>query len=377
MKTRPIAGQESWTFGTSTVTAALTQQGGHLGPIRFRLGRRWIAPMDLAPWAEEKLPANTPPILRSLRGDFFCMPFGGNDTPWRGEQHPAHGDTANAKWKLLSATTNRIHLAQNNSVRPGRVDKIISLVDGQTAVYEQHVISGMRGPMALGHHAILQLESEGAGRVSVSPFHFGATCPKPFENPAYGGYSILQPGARFKSLSRIPQTNGQFADLTTYPARPGYEDLVLMATTPNQPFGWTAVVVAEKNYVWFALKDPRVLPSTVFWMSNGGRHYAPWNGRHRHAIGVEEVCSYFHYGLAESVRPNELNRAGVPTHAKLDPKRPTAINYIMAVAAIPRGFDIVKTIKPARDNQSVTLTAKSGKQVTCPLNVAFLHSQAA
>lgn len=377
MKTRLISGQDSWTFGTASVTAALTQLGGHLGPIRFRLGRRWIAPMHLAPWAEEKLPANTPPVLRSLRGDFFCMPFGGNDTPYRGEQHPAHGDTANAKWKLLSATTNRIHLTQNNTVRPGRVEKIVTLVDGHTAVYEQHLISGMRGAMSWGHHAILQLEKEGAGRVSTSPIRFGMVCPKPFELPAYGGYSILQPGAKFKSLQRVPQTDGKSADLSVYPARAGYEDLVWMATAPKQPFGWTAVVVAEKNYVWFALKDPRVLPSTVFWMSNGGRHYAPWSGRHRHAIGVEEVCSYFHYGLAESARPNELNRAGVPTCGQLDPKHPTSVNYIMAVAAIPRGFDIVKTIRAAKDNQSVTLTAKSGKQVTCPLNVSFLASKAA
>ena len=89
-------------------------------------------------------------------------------------------------------------------------------------------------------------------------------------------------------------------------ARDGYEDIVLMASDPKLPFAWTALTVPEHNYVWFALKDPRVLPSTLFWISNGGRHYAPWNGRHRRAIGLEEVVSNFHSGLAESAKPNAL-----------------------------------------------------------------------
>lgn len=374
MKTRSIFGQDSWTFGTKTVEAAVTQQGGNLGPIRFRLGKRWIQPMDIAPWAEETLPSKTPSILRTLRGDFFCMPFGGNTVKYRGEAHPPHGETVNSKWKLASSTSEHLHLTLQTKVRKGRVDKVISLVEGHTAVYSRHIISGIQGAMSWGHHAILQLESEGAGRVSVSPFRLGRVCPQPFENPAQGGYSILQHGAEFQSLKRVPRIDGKMADLSVYPSRAGYEDLVLMATDPKEPFGWTAVVVAEKKYVWFSLKDPSVLPSTVFWMSNGGRHYAPWNGRHRHAIGLEEVMSYFHYGLAESAKSNELSRAGIPTSQQLDPKHPTSVNYIMAVAEIPDGFDIVKTIVASDDGESVTLTSQSGKSVSTPLDVSFLFA---
>jgi hypothetical protein len=130
--------------------------------------------------------------------------------------------------------------------------------------------------------------------------------------------------------------------------------------------------VAEEGYVWFSLKNPRILRSTVFWMSNGGRHYAPWNGRHRHAIGLEEVTSNFHLGLADSAKPNPLSRAGVETCVHLDSKKPLTVPYVMAVSAIPRGFDIVKNISASADGHSVTLTSRSGERITAPLNVAFV-----
>jgi hypothetical protein len=372
MQTRTIAGQKSWAFKTSHVGAALTCQGGHLGPVAFKLGRRWITPFDLAPWAEEKLPPGLPPLLHSMRGDFFCMPFGANETAWRGEKHPPHGETANSPWKHESSSATSHHFSLQTKVRRGHVDKFIELVPGQTAVYQRHVISGMSGPMPLGHHAILHVDAEGGGRISTSKFRFGQVMPTPFEDPAKGGYSCLKTGATFTALNRVPRADGGKADLSTYPARDGYEDLVLMASDEKLPWAWTALTVPGEKYVWFALKDPRVLRSTVFWISNGGRHYAPWNGRHRHAIGLEEVTANFAYGLADSAKPNALTKRGVPTTLTLSPKKPLVVNYIMAVAEIPAGFDIVKSITPSRDGQGVVLTARSGKKVTTAINVPFL-----
>ena len=372
MKTRKIAGQPSWTMASSHVDAALTCQGGHLGPVRFRLGRRWVAPYDLAPWAEEKLPAGLPPLLHSMRGDFFCMPFGANDTAWHGEKHPPHGETTNSQWKLEWSGKTRHHFSLKTSVRKGQVDKIIEMLPGQTAIYSRHIISGMTGPMPLGHHAILHPDGDSDCRISTSAFKLGQVMPTPFEDAAKGGYSSLKVGAKFKSLDKVPRIDGGMADLSHYPAREGYEDLVLMASDEKLPWAWTALVNPKEKYVWFALKDPRVLRSSVFWISNGGRHYAPWNGRHRHAIGLEEVTANFAYGLAESAKPNALNRAGIPTTLTLSAKKPLVVNYIMALAEIPGGFDIVKSITASRDGKGVVLTSKSGKKVTTEINVPFL-----
>jgi hypothetical protein len=372
MKTRIISGQESWTFSTPKVEAALTRQGGHLGPVRFHVGDRWVEPYDLAPWAEEKLAPGSPQVLRVMRGDFFCMPFGGNEASYRGEKYPPHGETANSRWKFESAGADRLHVSMKTKIRAGRVDKTVQLGTEEPVIYTRHVISGMKGAMSFGHHAILKLPGNGAGRLSVSPFRFGQVFPEAFEVPAKGGYSVLKPGAKFSSMRRVPRVDGRTADLSVYPAREGFEDLVMMASDERMPFAWTALVVASQGYVWFALKDPRVLRSTVFWMSNGGRHYAPWNGRHRHAIGLEEVTSNFHYGLAESARANPVSRAGVATSVTLSPERPLVVNYIMAMAAIPAGFDEVKAIEAARDGRSVVLTARSGKKVRQAVDVRFL-----
>lgn len=381
MKLGQHRGQPGWHFRNDTVDAWLTQLGGHLGPVTFRLADgREVQPFAVAPWAEEKLAPDTPNVLRALRGDFFCAPFGGNETPFRGERHPAHGETANRPWTLVSWErrdgTTTLHAQMETTVRRGCVDKRLTLRDGHAAVYCEHVLSGMRGPMAIGTHPCLQFPDEpGAGRISTSGFSFGATLPTPLERPEQGGYSALKVGARFASLRRVPRADGGVADLSRYPARRGYEDLVvLFGKKQPRAWAWSAVTFPREGHVFFALKDPAVLRHTVLWHSNGGRHYPPWNGRHVNVLGLEEVTSYFHLGLAESVKPNAISRAGLPTAVQLDPKKPLRVAHIFAMAAVPRGFDEMKTI--TRAPGGVTLTARSGKKVFAPVELDFVTARA-
>jgi hypothetical protein len=170
----------------------------------------------------------------------------------------------------------------------------------------------------------------------------------------------------------VPTQSGECTDLSFFPARRGFEDLVLLESDDRPPLAWTAVTFPAEGYVWFALKDPRVLRQTILWLSNGGRHYPPWNGRHVNVLGVEEVTSYFHYGLAESVRKNPLSAKGGATFFRLHPNRPLVANYIMAIAPIPRGFDRVARIVPPTDAQSVRLESRSGKAIRVPLDVGFM-----
>lgn len=373
-----IHGQPSWSFRSSHVHANLTKLGGHLGPVAFRLAHRLVTPFSIAPWAEEKLAADTLPLLRALRGDFFCAPFGGNGTPYRGEKHPVHGETANASWRLkaFERTADRLtlHATLPTLVRPGTVDKFITLIEGHTAVYQQHVLTGARGPMDLGHHAMLKFpDAPGSGVISTSRFVQAQVFPGNFEAPENRGYQALEPGATFRSLERVPLLAGGTTDLTRYPARRGYEDLVMLTADAKLPFAWTAVAFPRERYVWFALRDPRVLRQTIFWISNGGRHYPPWNGRHVSVMGLEDTTSYFHYGLAESAKPNPLSRRGIPTTLTLHPRRPTAINYIMGVAEIPAGFDRVRDIRAVGDG--IELTAANGKRARCAMELGFLQRE--
>lgn len=372
---RTVCGQPSWRLANDAVEAFVTETGGHLGPVAFRLGDRAVQPYHVAPWAEEDA-GGLPPMLRALRGDFFCLPFGGGDAPFEGERHPPHGETANAAWSFdgveQKGDWTTLRLGLETTVRPGRVTKEIALVDGHAALYQRHTISGMTGPMSFGHHAMLRFpEREGSGLVATSPFVWGQVSPLPVEDPAERGYSLLEPGARFESLDAVPTITGRTADLSHYPARRGFEDLVLLASDPALSLAWTAVTFPEKRYVWFTLKNPRVLRQTVLWISNGGRHYPPWSGRHVDVLGLEEVTSYFHLGLAASAAPNPLSEAGLPTTAALD-GRPFEVACVTAVAAVPDGFDHVAGVRTHEGEDAVTLTARSGASVTVPLRHAFL-----
>jgi hypothetical protein len=335
--------------------------------------------LGVPPWWKETWPPGTPPILQVLRGDFFCLPFGANATAFRGERHLLHGETANARWRFGGIETGRdrvtLRLTLRTRVRPGRVEKRVSLVHGHNVVYCQHVVSGMRGPMCYGHHAMLRFpDRPGSGVLSCSGFKHGLTPPEPIERPEARGYSLLQPGSQFKDLRRVPTVTGERADLSRFPARRGFEDVALLVTRPRRPFAWVAMTFPTERYVWFALKDADVLRATLLWFSNGGRHYPPWNGRHVNLLGIEDITGYFHYGLAESARANPLTRRGEITCRQLAPDQPLVVNYVMGLALVPAGFDRVARLEPQAGADAVVLTSAAGARVCVPLHHGFVQT---
>ena len=378
--TKLVCGQTSWRLATGEVEAFVTEMGGHLGPVTFHRRDQKTRPYSVAPWAEERHHSPLPPVIKALRGDFFCLPFGGNSTPFRGEQHPVHGETANARWRFEALNRHEggtsLHLSLKTKIRPGRVDKRIFLLDGQNNVYCEHLVSGMNGPTSFGHHAMLGFpDAPESGVLSTSRFVYAQVFPQPFELPEKGGYSCLKTGAEFNSLQTVPTATGGTADLTRYPARRGFEDLVILVSDADLPFAWTAVAFPKQGYVWFALKNPRVLRQTVLWISNGGRHYAPWSGRHVNVMGLEEVTSYFHLGLAESVANNHVSEKGYPTHLVLSSEEPLAVRYIMGVAKVPGGFDHIVSIRATQGNQAIAFQSASGKQIESAVRLDFLEGR--
>jgi hypothetical protein len=341
--------------------------------VQFTLGNRVVEPLSVAPWAEEK--PDTVPLLQSLRGDFFCMPFGGNGQPFRGESHPPHGESANAQWTLDSISKSRgtatLQASLKTRVRAGRIVKTILLAAGETVIYQKHALQGFSGKMPLGQHAMLRFpDPAGSGLLSFSRFAHGQVYPGAFEKPQDRGYQSLKPGATFRSIDRVPLLAGGYTDVSRYPARRGYEDLILLAADPSLKFAWSAVVFPQERYLWFSLRDPKMLRNTILWISNGGRHYAPWSGRHVNVMGIEDTTSYFHEGIASSSAPNALNRRRIPTAVALNPRKPTTIAHIMGVASIPAGFNHVAEIAAAPGG--IELRSRSGKRVHCKVNLGWL-----
>jgi hypothetical protein len=272
---------------------------------------------------------------------------------------------------VISNEPGRLAATLQTRVRSGKITKIIEAHTGETNLYQTHLLEGFRGGMCLGHHAMLDFIRNGPGRLSTSKLRLAQVLPAPFENPAQGGYCSLKQGAWFRRLERVPMADGGIADLTRYAAREGFDDLVMLHHKEAEDFAWAAVVFPEKKFVWFSLKNPAHLASTVLWHSNGGRHYSPWNGRHRGVLGVEDVTSYFHLGLAASLAKNPWKDKGIPTAISFKSGRITRIPYIMGVAPIPAGFDSVRSIE--RTANGIRLEAASGAHIDHTVLTEFLQ----
>ena len=197
-----------------------------------------------------------------------------------------------------------------------------------------------------------------------------------FSDPKQREYQSLQPGAKWTDLAKVPVAwkDAPDADLTRLPARYGHADLVQLANESWEKTGgpaWTTATFVEEGFVWFALKDPAVLNTTVFWIENHGRHGHPWNGRNN-CLGLEDVTAYFANGLAASMGDNLLTKEGVATAVTLSASQPTAVNYIQGVVKIPAGFENVKTLEFAPG--AVTFISTTGQRVTAPVRHEFLKT---
>lgn len=379
---RTVHGQPSLVLTTPQVELAVTQLGGHQAPVTFYRDSQWpVQPYQISPWQDEPAKEMPVPVLVPLRGDFFCLPFGGNQEPVRGEKHPPHGETAGSSWKsqgiLRRGAVSTLTLTLEPQIRKGRVTKELSLIEGQNVVYSRHQIEGFAGRVPLGHHATLAMpEKEGSVRLATSPFRFGMTYPGQFSDPKQREYQSLLPGTRWTDLTRIPVAwKGQpDADLTRLPARVGFADLIQIINEPWEKSGgpaWVTATFADGGYVWFSFKDPAVLKSTVFWIENHGRHGHPWNGRNN-CLGLEDVTAYFADGLSASMNENLLSKEGVPTTLELKADQPTAVNYIQGVVQVPAGFDVVQNIEFTAGQ--ATFISANGKRATTAVNHEFIRS---
>jgi hypothetical protein len=358
-----VHGENSYHLATPELDLNVTARAGHMAPVVFHLPGRDVSPYALAPWQPAEFPAQ-PPLLSVLRGDFLCLPFGGR------QDGPPHGDTANAEWSLVSQNERSITLRQQASDSGAVIGKTLATRPGHHAVYIEHRISELAGDYNYGTHPILDLSAmpEGAARISVSPFLWASVFPGWFSDPASGENQALEAGAEFTDLTEVPLASGGTTDLTRYPALAGNDDLVMMISEPataQQPFAWSAAVL--DGYVWFALKNPADFPATLFWLSNGGRPGAPWNGRHTGRLGIEEVCSYFCHGVDESRKASP----GFPTTRHFKADETVSLRVVQGVAAVPDDFGMAVSIRPVGEN-SVAITGESGKEIVIPIEWEFV-----
>ena len=381
MVSKEIHGQSSFVLENDVVSLAITKQGGHMAPVVFgAANEQQIRPYYISPWQEEDRSDMPAEVLVPLRGDFFCLPFGGNAQPYQNQNHPVHGETATAEWTFVDSEDvesgiSRLRLVLDTRVRKGRVTKEITLRDRHPVIYQRHCVEGFVGPSPVGHHAILEMpDEEGTFVISTSPFRLGMTNPGVFGDPAAGEYQMLAEGKSFCDLREIPTLfrDPAVVDCSRLPLRRGFTDLFAVVADAESLAGkpaWTAAVNTSENWAWFSLRDPRKLPMTAFWLENHGRHSFPWNGRNQ-CLGVEDICGYFAEGIAASARANLLTEQGIATAIDCTEDSPLDIRSIQAAVPVPVGFNRVEPID-FRD-KCLRLISDSGSSVEVTVDHSFV-----
>jgi hypothetical protein len=364
-------GQPAWTLDTGNISLTVTRDGAQTAPVCFRHGGREVSPYYVSPWQGEGYDPGEAKVLGPLRGDFLCMPFGANPTPFRGEVHPPHGETSCEPWKLRGVAradaVTTLELRLETRARPGRVARVFQLVDGHPVVYSIARVSGFVGPSSFAHHAILAVpEQPGALLIGTSAFVFGLTAPH-----RSGEHQALAFDAEFADLAHVPAADGTLADCSVFPAREGHTDLLCLferADHPPSRPAWVAAVNTVERWMWFAFKDPVQMPARIFWMENRGRPAAPWNGRNR-CLGLEDGRTWFDCGLADSAAPNPLTARGVPTAWDFD-GTDTEIRYLQGCVPVPDGFGRVQAVEFAKGY--AIFTGACGQAISVPVAWDFV-----
>lgn len=358
------------TFDLAPVRFSLDMSVGHLAALSIDDGGRHLAPLHRAPWAGEPdamFPDGTAPNAKRLSGDFFCAPFGLNDV----EPAPSHGWPANSGWDhqdtLCEAGRLTVVFKLRKTVMGAHLEKRLTLINGHPFVYQEHRFIGGEGAVSAAHHVMVHMKA--GGQLAVSPKSRALTPPTALEPDPALGRSILRYPAETDRLEAFPLAAGGAADLKSYPPGEAHEDFITLVEHKGHALGWSVISRhAEQDRV-LVLKQPEILPVTMLWMSNGGRDYAPWSGRHTGVLGIEDGRAS-PLGHADSIRNNALSAKGVATAFDLGEGGDVVIRQVIGACAIAPGEGAVVDITTGMD--ALHLQLEDGQSRRLPFDPSFL-----
>ncbi len=349
--------ENSFLIENKTTRAFVEDKVGLLGPVDFyKDDAQCVSPYYISHWCGKR--NDQLPHCNTLKGDFFCLPFGGNNV-YAGHNYGCHGPGANGVWSVSSKADDSIEMKMKFPDTETRLTKRIRL--GNNCIYQEHLVQGCEENLPYGHHPIMDCSHK--LYLSNSPFRFGIVTRESDVPYLDGEYHALLGHALFNMLEKVParQVDKPYEDCSVYPARQGYVDLIQMVHD-KRDIAWTVASCPDGGYLWYSLKNPKVLPTTLFWMENRGRHFAPWDGINC-CIGIEDVCSCFAEGAAVSSVENDLTRMGVRTAHQFSKDETFMVRHIQGAVKIPKNFTKVVDVQ-FEGGEKLIFTDINGLQVT-------------
>ena len=332
--------------------------GGVLQDLTVTDDGTTIAPLHHAPWSPDEVPADSPRHQRWLAGDFLAAPFGpGPDG--------LHGLTANGLWPITPAASGTLRAILEGAVNGATLVKELSLADDHPFVYQRHLFIGGTGALPVANHAMISVPN--GAKLSFSRKRWWETLPEPLETTR--GRSCLAYPRRAEDAAEFPAADGSTVNLHRYPWGERHEDFVAGIEDPASRLGWTAVVRPTEGDLILTLRNARALPMTMLWHSNGGRDYAPWNGRHTGCLGVEEGAALPVLGLSSRETPDPLTAAGQPALLTLDPLGTVEVRHILGAIRWPTGQSVAGVML---EGDVLTVTGDWGAERKLPIRGAWL-----
>lgn len=329
--TAPLQWSLAWPHGSVTVQAL----GGMLAPLTFVLADgKTISPLQVAPWGADN-DAQLPGVLRRLRGEWPCLPYGASRAPaglptgWT--SHAAsdtwdHGYTANHDWHLLHQTAEELCLAIDYPADSpiARLVRTVRPVQKAAAVeVELTIHARARVQMPLALHPTFGIPQSGVAITSAAAARIYS-----YPVPTEPGVSQLRPNASGATLDAMPTTTGVGA-FDHLPLPYATEELMQMVDC-KPPFALRYVEAqVDVQLDW----DTSVLPDALIWISNAGRSHAPWSGRH-YALGIEPMSGFFDLGRV--VTPTTDHPLADNKGVWLDPAQPLVVRYAIAASSSPQ-----------------------------------------
>lgn len=346
---------------TSFCRVAVDPAVGNLPMLAFRDGDVWREPLHRAPWVDDgSFPEAMPLVDRRLSGDFVCIPFGLNDV----EGGPLHGWSANSAWSVTNQSVAVLKLALDRTILGARVEKTVRPAMDAPLLYQEHHLIDGDGAVTFAHHPMMRVT--GGAQLFTSPKRLAIT----LDAPIVEGHHVLACGAAVDNWHAVPAQTGGTIDVANLPIADNHEDFVALVEAEGSTLGWTAVIREAFDDIVFVLKDPRILPLTMLWHSNGGRKDAPWDGRHRGVLGIEDGVAAGGSGHRAALDGNTVYaRHGIQTALPLANGQTHRIAHVIGCLGRPAGWQRITDIRV--DGDELILQDATGDSLRMPFDGGF------